>query len=397
MSDMVRRNGLLSLTVSVCHRDSHHDLHPATMTRVIITTLLAVIALLVLSTVAAPVAVGADAPALFVPPEPTRTAEHSATAEAEWVPLPVVPEPTGELLQVPSICDESHWILSIRHCPQDCPRCACRFEFDVTRADWHGNGQPSSMAELQNWLTPGLPVCVMVHGSFVTTKTVAEDSRNTFRWLREVAPHLPLQVIFVTWPSDGIFTLDPAVAASSLIPNFDVGILGRRAELNGCRLARLVQSLPPESPVCLVGHSHGARMVTSACHFLGGGELHGIRVTDRPCHRVRAILAAAAVDHDWIVPGQRYDRALDGAQCMLNLQSSFDWALGIYPLRRPFSRRALGQSGFTSGDLRRLGDRSQQVANFDVSKELGIGHTWPRYYERPEIAAALVPWIYFTE
>ncbi len=253
------------------------------------------------------------------------------------------------------------------------------------------------MAEFQQSMLPGIPICVMIHGSFVTEETVAHDSCQTFRWLRQAAPERPLQVVFISWPSDGIFTLDPAVAASSLFPTVDVGILGRRAELNGCRIARLVQSFPPESPICLLGHSHGARMVSSAMHFLGGGELHGIRVCDGPSHRVRGILAAAAIDHDWLAPGQRYDRALCGAECVLNLQSKFDWALSIYPLRRPFSRRALGQAGFTSKDRRLLGARSQQVANFDVSDSLGVGHIWPCYYERPEIAAAIAPWIYFTE
>lgn len=138
-------------------------------------------------------------------------------------------------------------------------------------------------------------------------------------------------------------------------------------------------------------------MVSSAMHFLGGGELQGIRVCDGPSHRVRGILAAAALDHDWMVPGQRYDRALCGAECVLNLRSKLDWALSIYPLRRPFSRRALGQSGFTSKDRQRLGARAQQIANLDVSRELGVGHIWPCYYEHPEIAASIVPWVYFTE
>ena len=389
------------------------------MLRVILTTILAIILLLVMSTIAVPVALGGDSPVLVLPePVPSVTASASTSADStEWVELPVVPalddsipafavssENTEPAVPAPvalpaasSICDESHWILSIRHCSRDCPDCACRFDFGVHKADWDGCWKPSSMGEFQQSMIPGVPICVMIHGSFVTEETVAEDSRQTFRWLRQAAPDLPLQVVFISWPSDGIFTLDPAIAASSLFPTIDVGILGRRAELNGCRIAKLVQSFPPESPVCLLGHSHGARMVSSAMHFLGGGELQGIRVCDGPSHRVRGILAAAALDHDWMVPGQRYDRALCGAECVLNLRSKLDWALSIYPLRRPFSRRALGQSGFTSKDRQRLGARAQQIANLDVSRELGVGHIWPCYYEHPEIAASIVPWVYFTE
>ncbi len=389
------------------------------MLRVILTTILAILLLLVMSTIAVPVALGDDSPVLVLPEPATATTadEATLTSSTEWVDLPVVPavddavpafalstENTEPAVPAPvalpvtsSICDESHWILSIRHCSRDCPECACRFDFGVQRADWNGNWEPSSMAEFQQSMIPGVPICVMIHGSFVTEETVAEDSRQTFRWLRQAAPNLPLQVVFISWPSDGIFTLDPAVAASSLFPTVDVGILGRRAELNGCRIAKLVQSFPQESPVCLIGHSHGARMVGSAMHFLGGGELQGIRVCDGPSHRVRSILAAAAIDHDWFVPGQRYDQALCGAECVLNLRAKYDWALNIYPMRRPFSRLALGQSGFTSKDRQQLGDRAPQVADFDVSEALGVGHIWPRYYEQPGIAAAIVPWVYFLE
>ncbi|MBI1312286.1 hypothetical protein GC176_13435 [bacterium] len=400
----------------------YSDFHPATMLRVLLTTLLALLALLVMATVAAPVALGADAP-LVVPPESDaaerpaaievqaapadskRTGSNSANDSADWVPLAVVPNPDEALFadsgsplkHAPSICDEPHWILSIRHCEDCCPQCACRFDFDVRRADWNGCWQPSNMSEFQQSLIPGAPTCVMVHGSFVTPDTVAEDSRNTFHWLRQAAPHLPLNVVFVTWPSDGIFTFNPSIAATSLVPSLDVSILGRRAEMNGCRLARLVQSLPADSPICLLGHSHGARMVASACHFLGGGQVQGIWIANGPGHRVRAVFAGAAIDHDWLNPGQRYDRALCAAECVLNLKSRSDWALAIYPLRRPFSRLALGQTGFTSRDLRQLGSRAGQVADFDVSEQLGVNHIWPCFYERPEIAAALVPWIYFTE
>lgn len=405
------------------------------MLRVIFATFLAILALLVMSTVAAPVALGSDDAPLILPAPadpvtPGSRNDQPQTDPSEWVPLPFAttqrrdasiqlpdrdasvprqprPQPALSVSSPsssqrivdgePTVAEESHWILSIRHCSQDCPRCACQFEFEVWQADWNGCWESSSMAAFQQSLIPGVPVCIMIHGSFVTEETVAEDSCRTFRWLRQAAPDLPLQVVFISWPSDGIFTLDPAVATSSLVPNIDVGILGRRAELNGCRIAKLVQSLPPQSPVCLLGHSHGSRMVSSALHFLGGGELHGIRVCDGPGRRVRGVLAAAAIDHDWLIPGERYGRALCGAECVLNLQSKHDWALSIYPLRRPFSRRALGQTGFTSGDRRRLKHHAARAVNLDCSQELGIGHIWPRYYERPELAAAIVPWVYFTD
>ena len=144
-------------------------------------------------------------------------------------------------------------------------------------------------------------------------------------------------MLFLSWPSDGILTLTPGNPASSALPGVDVAILGRRAEMNGIRLARLVQMLPPECPVCLIGHSHGARMVASALHLMGGGTISECQLSYQPAaRRVRAIFAAAAIDHDWFNPGQRFDCGFRSAECMLNLKAPGDWALAVYPLRRPF-------------------------------------------------------------
>jgi hypothetical protein len=48
-------------------------------------------------------------------------------------------------------------------------------------------------------------------------------------------------------------------------------------------------------------------------------------------------------------------------------------------------------------DLIRLGDRLHTVAQFDVTRLLKFSHAWPVYVERPEIAEALVPYVFFTD
>jgi hypothetical protein len=359
------------------------------MTRRIVYVLFSLALLVLLSAVAGPVALGQNLPVLppvLESPEPAASPQNVLTS-----PQHVEQQPTT------SIYDEEHWIISVRHCQQRCHDCAHDCSFDYVRSDWNGCATQSSDAEFHTWLKPGVPVCIMVHGSFVTADTVSEDSMNTFRWLRRAAPHLPLQVVFLTWPSEGLLTLNPAVAVSSAVPELDIAILGRRAEFNGIRLAKLIQSISPQSPVCLIGHSHGARIVASGLNLLGGGELCGVRLCDGPSHRIRTVLAGAAIDHDWMCLGQRYDRALNASECLLNIQVRKDWALMIYPLRKPFSPRALGSAGFTQGDLRSMGDEASHVANYDLSELIGYGHIWPRFYEHSSIADALVPWVYFVE
>jgi esterase/lipase superfamily enzyme len=110
------------------------------------------------------------------------------------------------------------------------------------------------------------------------------------RWIRVARPGQPLNIVYLTWPSDGAFTG---------LFQYDILMLGRRSAFNGFYLAQFISTLPKETPICLIGHSHGARMVSSAMHLLGGGTVQGYRFC-KPgdcSHRIRVVLLAAAIDH----------------------------------------------------------------------------------------------------
>ena len=356
-----------------------------------------VILLFVLSTVSSPVALGQNEP-LFVPPEPApSTTTENTVSEADDSKDSTGAQPVLVRQSKTSPCDEQHWIVSIRRCRECCPQCAWNCQFDYIQSDREGNAVDGDEAGFQNWLQPGVPICILIHGSFFPAADVPGDCRTTFRFLREAAPDRALHVVCFTWSSEGIFTINPAIAGSSPVPGIDVAILGRRAETNGIRLARLIRSLPPESPVCLIGHSHGARIAASGLNLLGGGHLNGFRIPQDKPRRIRTVLAAAAIDHDWLCSDQRYGHALCATECLLNMQNKYDWALGLYPLRRPFSRSALGQVGFTRNDIARMGPHGQHVMHVDISPWIGFKHVWPYYCKRPEIGQMLVPWVYFTK
>jgi hypothetical protein len=366
--------------------------------------IVALVALFLLATVSAPHALGQSSfPTL---PEPL-TVESAVPAPLPGVEVSDVVSPdasiefaptdTQSIVRATQPCEEVHWIVDVRGCSKNSVECAKNCAFQFSFADWNGCATQSSECEFRNWVTPGVPVCIMVHGSFVSADTVPTDSVNTVRWLRQAAPHLGIQMVFLSWPSDGILTLTPGNPASTALPGVDVAILGRRAEFNGIRLARLVRMLPPECPVCLIGHSHGARMVASAVHLMGGGAIDECQLSAGPMHRVRTVFAAAAMDHDWFNPGQRFDCGFKSTEYMLNLKAPKDWALAVYPLRKLFSSRPLGQTGFIASDRRRLGHWSARAQDLDVSQQIGMGHIWPKYYAHPEIACSIVPWVYFTE
>ena len=185
----------------------------------------------------------------------------------------------------------------------------------------------------------------------------------------------------------------------SPVIQIEVNRLGRRAERNGFYMASLVQQIPPDCPICLIGHSHGTRVIASAFHLLGGGSVDGYLLASGqfPQHRLRAVFAASAMDHKWLNPGQRYERALCPVECVLNLKNSCDPALLVYPLRHPFSSGALGFTGTTRRDRKLLGASGNKMQDLDLTEEIGIGHYWPHYFRRPWLARAIRNYLFFGE
>lgn len=363
------------------------------MIRNFIAIALTVVVLLVLATISIPIAAGQDVGPLF-PPRP-----------ASQTPVITIPSPSEPRLAAPIVApdpvlppancaEEDHWLVSIRHCRQGCRNCGqcCSLDFfkDCCR-------QRVTQNDFTNSLQPGVPVCIVVHGSYVTADSVQEECQRTFRWLRQAAPHRPLHVVFFTWPSEGPLTFDRSNALTSPLPGVDVAILGRRAEFNGIRLAQLMNAIPSQNPICLIGHSHGARIVSSALHLVGGGSVQNLALRQVVPHRIRTVLAAAAIDHDWLLPNERYGRVLCTTECLVNLRSRKDWALWFYPLRKPFSPASLGRKGFSDRDMRKMGEHAAQISELDVTDYVGVGHIWPNYYERDEIANAIAPVVYFDE
>ncbi|MEZ6127539.1 MAG: hypothetical protein R3C59_02585 [Planctomycetaceae bacterium] len=309
---------------------------------------------------------------------------------------PVIPQasellPLDESDYLRSASETGFWFLNTHHSPQSFDAPGPRFCPGVSRFECGRGFQPSGFQTLRDSLEPGVPVCIMVHGSFVDTPSFCRESQQTWHWLESASHGQPMQMIYFHWPSYRMLT--PLVA-------FDVNILGRRAARNGYYLAELIQHLPPESPVCLIGHSHGTRVIASCLHLLAGGAVQGVchpyaRVNGRS---IRTVFTGSAIDHHWLNPGQRYDRALCSTECLLNMTNCKDPALWTYPFRLPLLvRPALGKTGLTAGDRRRLGPMGNRVYDYDVSQAIGASHLWPYYFQQPGLAMAIRNYVYFPD
>jgi hypothetical protein len=304
--------------------------------------------------------------------------------------VPPAPMGPGSALPGPNFCGDGYWIASSWKCRQTAPHgCSCGdLEFYYRAGD--GATQLLNREAFHASLAPGTPVLIVVHGSFTNWQWLCQDCAPLYQWIRSAAPSRQLAVIFYTWPSSAPIMYEP---------HLDVAILGMRATFNSVYLGDLVARLPAGHPVCIMGHSHGARMTAAALHLLAGGEVDDTHLTylPPPEQRIRAVLVAGALDHHWMDPGQRYGMALCRTECLLYMRNDHDIVLSIYPMRRLFSRRALGESGLSRRDHERLGYLNSKVVQLDVTPIVQTGHVWNHYYVHPEIASAIEPFVYFDD
>jgi hypothetical protein len=312
----------------------------------------------------------------------SQSATPTLPFDAEPAPAPFVQQPA------PIAVGPCYWHVSSRNSAQH-PREWQGCPLDVVQRNPDGSFSNSSIPALVSQLSPGVPVLVCVHGSFVSSDDNYKESAEAYNAIRASAPGCPVHVIFYTWPSDGPYTF---------IAPVDIAVRGCRADFNGFHLAWLLSHISDDHPVCLWGHSHGNRATMSCVQLLAGGTVDDYCFTGHRSQgkRIRMVMAAAAFDHNWMNPGQRYDRVPGRVEGILNLQNRKDLPLAFYPLSRPFAHRAVARSGLTLRDRSKLGSQAAKIADCDVTELLGHGHYWPQYYSKPGIMSTAVPYVFYV-
>ncbi|HWL10251.1 MAG TPA: alpha/beta hydrolase [Planctomicrobium sp.] len=351
--------------------------------------------------------VAADEPQSLFAPEALTAEESPASAKDNQLFIPAeVPLPIpaiGSPTQVAALPDEApllpfpespptqgnhYWMVSSRNSVQTIHE-ASRGAWGLHVYQRFCDGQMinSDMATLTSQLNPNLPVCIFIHGSFVKWESQCQESHAFYQQLAACS-NGSFQLIFFTWPSDGPRT--------HLFP-VDVAVRERRADFNGFHLGYLLTQIPESSPVTLIGHSHGGRLLLSTMHLAGGGTIEGhyFPYSMGQNRRFRAVLAAGALDHNSLNPNRSYGCALNRLECLLNLQNRSDRALAFYPLSRPFAHRAIARTGITGRDSRQLGPNAAKIRDVDITNTVGPSHYWPSYYSQPGVIATILPYLYY--
>src|SRR5262249_26100366 len=130
--------------------------------------------------------------------------------------------------------------------------------------------QPSDLASLTS-ASSAMPTVIFVHGNQISPGDAKQEGLALYRrmvWASDSPT--PIRYVIFSWPS-------------SKIPGLlrDVRVKAMRTRPAGCQLAWLIDQLPGDEPIELIGFSYGARIITGALHVLGGGDLSGLALASR--------------------------------------------------------------------------------------------------------------------
>lgn len=220
-----------------------------------------------------------------------------------------------------------------------------------------------------------VPTIIFVHGNQITPGDAKSEGLMMYRKIILHGCDAPrIRFVIFSWPS-------------SKVPGLlkDVREKAARTEPAGWHLAWLLDQMPADTQVSLVGFSFGARIITGGLHVLAGGNLGGSLVLaehEHP-HRepVNVVLMAAASHSYWLAEGQHHGLAMTQVNRMLLINNCEDRAMRYYDLLTPGrgGPQALGLCGPT-----RINPQyAKKITNRDVSRYVGAEHELTSYLCAP--------------
>jgi hypothetical protein len=219
-----------------------------------------------------------------------------------------------------------------------------------------------------------------IHGNWMTR----ENARSRVILLCNLFQRyttMPFRIVMLSWPSQR----EPH-------PVKDIKENADCTDVQAFQLAWLLNRMPADEPISIMGFSFGGRVVTGAMHLVAGGKILGCSLDDFAGEKIsseeyrrkyRVSLAAPALDRSWISPGKQHGMAMDSIDRLVNLYNSKDPVLRRFrfvDLARPI---AAGLTGFqNTGDPRQTMPLASQdrVLQFDCGGQLGLTHDEKSYY-----------------
>lgn len=302
-------------------------------------------------------------------------------------PLPVVEADFGteelepsidlELGQAGNLCygclrpGDEIWYLSARHAGQPCDVGGIA-PLRVWRHD------PVADAPLESTLEdffaaddPEAITIFYVHGSRVTEEGAFERTPEVYRkFVCGAADHERVRLVLFSWPNP---------QTKHVASDFRVAEAG--ADQYGRIFGRVLTAIDPRVKIGVCTFSLGAQIACAALQELVKIDA----AANRPVRQVRAVFWSAAVDNTFLLPGRRYDRALDAVDRMLLVTNRRDLVNKRFYLMNCERPQALGYAGLTGIGL--LGPRGGKISEFDATFALGVSHGYARHLQSPDVVA----------
>lgn len=250
-----------------------------------------------------------------------------------------------------------------------------------------------------------MPLIVFFHGMWLDQAGGREEGMRLYRLLKQHQEGRPFQFVIWSWPA----------MRQQFAPRKDVRVKVARTDTQAFYAAQWLETLPADRPICLVGYSLGARIVSGSLELLAGGtvggqslqsltiecpeeEVHVLRgphesatlqevsyvqevsqeMKISPRRPLRVALVAAAIDNGSFLPGHRNGLALSQVERMVVTRNSSDHVLRWYPMLNGCGGpEALGATG--PACLSRFGEESNQLEVLSVSCSVGRDHYWMSY------------------
>lgn len=212
---------------------------------------------------------------------------------------------------------------------------------------------------------------VFVHGNQISSKMAIERGTRVYRSMR-CRSHLrePIRFVIYSWPSER--------ETCRLI---DAGIKTKRTNAEAFFFGSFLTTIARQGPLNVIAYSFGARVACGGLHLLHGGCLDGYYLPSQttPSGPIRVTMLAAAVENDGILPGGRYERAMNSTDRLLLLNNSRDKALLLFWVIDRSRPAALGRTGLKSSLPRCF------TTQYDWEETFGRDHSIWNYFDRPII------------
>jgi hypothetical protein len=276
--------------------------------------------------------------------------------------------PTPTDAEAAAVGDDELWFVSTRKARYDAAGTA---GLQFSKYDGAGGWRRATLDEFIA-ADASVPTCFHVHGNRVNYAQSNCGGWRFYNVLTDCQSRGPLRFVIVSWPSDRIGGGQ----------RNDVRTKAVVAECHAYHLAGLVDRMPAEAQVSMVGYSYGARLIGGSLHLLGGGTLRGRRLTDRPHdqpRQVRAVLLAGALDSTHFLPGAAFQKAPTQIDHLLVARNPADRVLKWYPLLYKFTLRpkrgtqSMGYVGVAGHNRPELMGRVEYV---NVACQVGNNHEW---------------------